>query len=173
MVETLMAGAPPQSLGCCSASGWTDSTLFVKWLQHFVQFTNSSQESQHVIVMDGHHSHKTLAAINYARESGIHLITLPPHSTHKMQPLDRTYFKSLKSSYNLAADSWMTGHFGKRISFFNMAGIFGQAFLRSATPDKAIRGFQVCGLWPFDENVFTDDDFAAAAVTEERPASDE
>ena len=56
MIESLMAGAPPQSLGCCSASGWTDSTLFVRWLQYFVQFINSSRESQHVIVMGGHHS---------------------------------------------------------------------------------------------------------------------
>jgi hypothetical protein len=172
MVDTLMVGAPPQSLGCCSTNGWTDSSLFVKWLQHFVQFTNSSPTSQHIIVMDGHHSHKTLAAINYAREFGIHLIALPPHSTHKMQPLDRTVFKSLKSAYNSAADSWMSGNCGKRISFFNMAGIFGQAFLRTATPDKAIHGFQVCGLWPFNKDVFTEEDFAAAAVTEEdQPAT--
>lgn len=27
MVDTLMTGAPPQSLGCCSPNGWTDSGL--------------------------------------------------------------------------------------------------------------------------------------------------
>jgi len=167
MADSLMMGAPPQSIGCCSSSGWTDSSLFVTWLEHFVKFTNSSSTAPHIIIMDGHHSHKSLAAILFAREHGIHLITLPPHSTHKMQPLDRTYFKSLKSAYNSAADSWMVSNPGKRITFANMAAIFGQAFTRSATPEKAIHGFEICGLQPYNANIFTDDEFDAARVTEE------
>jgi len=52
-IDTLMNGAPPQSVGCCSDSGWTDSTLFVKWLEHFAQVTNCSVTSPPIIVMDG------------------------------------------------------------------------------------------------------------------------
>ena len=62
------------------------------WLKHFTNTTTASINKQ-VIILDGHHSHKTLEAINYARAHGITLITLPPHSTHKMQPLDITFFK--------------------------------------------------------------------------------
>ena len=50
-----------------------------------------------------------------------------------------------------------------------MSGIFGTAFLRTSTPDKAINGFQACGLWPFNDIIFQDNEFAAAAVTEEGP----
>ena len=82
MVDTLMTGAPPQSVGYASSSGWTDADLFIKWLQHFVKCTNASKEVQQIIVLDGHHSHKTLAAVLYAREHGIQLLTLPPHSMH-------------------------------------------------------------------------------------------
>lgn len=167
MIAALLTGTPPQSVGYTSASGWTDSDLFIKWLEHFVGFTNASKNNPHIIILDGHHSHKTLSAVTFARDNGLHLVTLPPHCTHKMQPLDRTYFKSLKSGYNVAADSWMVSHPGKRITFFDMAGIFGTAFLRTATPDKAIHGFKCSGLWPFDPMVFNDDDFQAAAVTEE------
>ena len=35
MVDSLMNGSPPQSVGYCSANGWTDSSLFLQWLQHF------------------------------------------------------------------------------------------------------------------------------------------
>ena len=173
MSDLLMTGAPPQSLGCCSPSGWTDSSLFVKWLEHFVTFTNCSPASPQIIIMDGHHSHKTLSAILFAREHGIQLITLPPHSTHKMQPLDRTYFKSLKCAYRAECDSWMVANPAKRISFFNVAALFGRAFLKTASPDKAVHGFKVCGLWPFNENVFSDEDFAAARMTEEPQPSDQ
>ncbi|XP_064596786.1 uncharacterized protein LOC135463456 [Liolophura sinensis] len=168
MNDTLMTGAPPQSVGYANPSGWTDSELFIKLLEHFASFTNATQGShEQIVILDGHHSHKTLAAVTFARAHGIHLLTLPPHSTHKMQPLDRTYFKSLKSAYNVAADSWMVSHPGRRISFFDMAGIFGQAFHRSATQEKCINGFRMRGIWPFDENVFSDEDFAAATVTDQ------
>ena len=167
MIAALLNGAPPQSVGYTSATGWTDSNLFINWLEHFVRFTNASKSSPHIIILDGHHSHKTLSAITFARDNGLHLLTLPPHCTHRMQPLDRTYFKSLKSGYNTASDGWMVAHPGKRISFYDMAGIFGTAFLRTTMPDKAIQGFKCTGLWPFDPTVFTDDDFTAAVVTEE------
>ena len=32
MLAQLLAGAPPQSVGCRSDSGWTDSSLFLDWL---------------------------------------------------------------------------------------------------------------------------------------------
>ncbi|XP_064614387.1 uncharacterized protein LOC135478053 [Liolophura sinensis] len=173
MVDALMNGAPPQAVGYVSPSGWTDSDLFVKWLEHFASFTNATRDIQHIIILDGHHSHKTLAAVTFARQHEINLLTLPPHNIHKMQPLDRTYFKSLKTAYNAAADSWMVANPGKRISFFDIAGIFGKAFLRSASSEKAVHGFLTCGNWPYDENIFSDDDFAPSMVTDQdQPASD-
>ena len=138
-------------------------------MEHFVLYTNASTQNRHLIVLDGHHSHKTLDAVNYARAQGIRLITLPPHCTHKMQPLDRCFVKSLKSAYNVSADNWMTPHYDQRITFYDMAGIFGTAFLRTLTQDKAINGFWACRLWPFDDTIFQGNEFASAAVTEGGP----
>jgi len=36
MSSVLMAGTPAGSVGYLSASGWTNSELFVKWLEHFI-----------------------------------------------------------------------------------------------------------------------------------------
>ena len=141
-----MQGAPPQSVGYASASGWADAGLFLKWLEHFVQCTNSSQ--RHVIILDGYHRYKTLGAVMYASAHGIDLITLPSHC---MQPLDRAYFKSLKSAHNLSSDNWMTSHHGNRVPFYDVAGIFGTAFLRTVTPYKAIIGFRACRLWAHEQ----------------------
>jgi len=172
MMASLMNGAPAGAIGVCSSNGWTDSSLFLKWLQHFVQVTRCSKESPQLLIMDGHASHKSLEGIIYARDNGITMITLPPHATHKMQPLDRTFFKSLKVNYNRAADSWMSSNPGQRITFFEMAGLFQIAYNRAATVEKAVTGFRVCGIWPYDDAIFTDEDFEAAEVTEEpNPAS--
>ena len=113
--------------------------------------THASKTNEQLIVIDGHHSHKTLEAINFCRDNGIHLITLPPHCTHKMQPLDCTFFKPLKVGYNTAASNWMLSHQGRRISFFEMAGIFATAYNFTANIDKAINGFRCSGLYPINE----------------------
>ena len=167
MLDQLMRGAPAQSVGVCSPNGWTDCDLFVKCLQQFVSITNASTDNPQVIILGGHNSHTYLEAITFAVEHGIHLITLPPHCTHKMHHLDRTYFKALNANYNAAADSWMVSNPGNRITFFQMAELFGEAFVKSSTQDKAVSDFRMCGLWPCDQPVFGDADFLAAEVTEE------
>ena len=167
LAEGLMRGAPPGSIGEVSDSGWTDGELFVKWLKHFVATTNSSKSNPQILILDGHHSHKTLAAVDYSRDNGITIITLPPHCTHKLQPLDRTLFKSLKSHYNRVADNWMTSNAGKRITMFEIAELFGKAYNKVATIEKAVNGFDCCGLWPFEDAKFSDEDFAACELTDE------
>ena len=43
------------------------------------------------------------------------MICFPPHSTHRMQPLDRTVYGPMKAAYNRECDKWMTSHVGQRI----------------------------------------------------------
>ena len=165
--QLLMKGAPPDSLGSCSDSGWTDSDNMLKWLKHFVAFAKPSKENPQIIVLDGHHSHKTLEAVTYAKDNGITMVTFPPHCTHKLQPCDKTFFSSLKSAYNTAADNWMVANPGQRITFFEIADLFGKAYSNSATLQKAVNGFASTGLWPLNPDIFTDEDFVASLVTEE------
>ena len=84
-----MADAPPNAQGHATGNGWTKAEIFMKWLEHFAEVARAAKDNKQIIILDGHHSHKTLTAVLYARERGITLITLPPHSTHRMQPLDR------------------------------------------------------------------------------------
>ena len=167
MSDVLMTGAPAGCIGAVSPTGWTDSNLFVTWLKHFVAATKATKENEQILILDGHHSHKTIEAVTYARDHGVHMITLPPHCTHKLQPLDRTFFKPFKANYNRAADSWMVSHPGKRISMYDIASIFSEAYMHTANLARAENGFRVCGLWPLNELIFTEDDFAAAELTDE------
>ena len=62
---------------------------------------------------------------------------------------------------------------GKRITFFEMAGIFATAYNKSATIKKALNGFRACGLWPFNDQIFEEEDFISAGVPEEpNPAAE-
>jgi len=167
MADALMRVAPPGSIGAVSDSAWTDCSLFVKWLHHFISFAKCSQDSPSILIIDGHGSHKSLEAIDLARTHGITVITLLPHTTHRLQPLDVTLLKSLRANYNAAADSFLMSNPGKQITFFDMADLFGKAYGKSAAVEKAVRRFQHTDIWPLDEEKFCDEQFVASDVTDE------
>lgn len=167
MNERLLCGAPAGSIGGVTDSGWMDSTLFLQWLRHFCDNIGCIPQRPHILILDGHHSHKTLEAVLLAKERGVIMITIPPHCSHKMQPLDRTFFKSFKAKYNTAADNWMTSHPGQRIDIYAVCGLFDKAYSASACVGRGQKGFKACGMWPVDKTVYKDEDFEGAEVTEE------
>ena len=98
--------APPETLTEVIENGWIDATSFMAYLQHFVKFIQPRKSYPVLIIMDNHKTHtKNLDLINFARDSGLILLSLPPHTSHKLQPLDQTFFKPLKSAFNAACQS--------------------------------------------------------------------
>ena len=54
-----------------------------------------------VLFVDGHHSHLTLDLIQLARSKGVHLVCLPPHTTHLLQPLDVGVYGPVKKTWKM------------------------------------------------------------------------
>jgi len=129
MSELRMKDSPPGSIGACSPNGWIDSSLFVKWMSHLIAFAKPTQNKKILLIVDGHSSHKSLEAIEMARQNGIVMLCLPPHTTHRMQPLDKVFFGPLKVNYNRECDKWMVTNAGRRISQYEQASLFSAAYL--------------------------------------------
>jgi len=166
MAESLMNGAPSGAVGCASPNGWIDGGIFVKWMKHFICHVKPSTTDKHAIILDGHCSHKTLEVISLARDNGIDLLVLPPHTTHRLQPLDTVFYKPLSDCYNAAADRWMLTNAGRRISFYEVASLFCEAYEKTATVAKASSAFRCTGIWPFNPDVFEAAEFAPSIVTD-------
>lgn len=141
--------------------------MFVSVMKHVIKTTNSSKENPIIITMDNHESHLSMAALEIVEENGVHIITLPPHTSHKTQPLDRTVYGPLKAFFNDEAKSFMMRNPCKT----NHHLPDGSAWLKAATPSNIISGFKVTGIWPFNSNVFGDEEFLPSSVTD-RPQSD-
>ena len=47
-----------------------------------------------------------------------------------------------------------------------MAGIFAQAYNKIATVGIATKGFSSCGIWPFNPEIFNNEDFMPSSVTD-------
>ena len=128
---------------------------FVKVMKHFISNARPSKNHQVVLIMDNHQSHLSYEALSLAKENCIHLITLPPHTSNKTQPLDRSVFGPMKTHYNQLADSWMMRNVGKLITIYQIAELAGTALTKATTPENAIATFRVSGVWPFDRDIFS------------------
>ena len=163
----LMHGAPPGSVMFLSDSGYINSNLFVDWLKHFQHHCQPTNSNPVLLILDNHSSHISLEAVTYAKEHFIHLLSIPPHSSHKLQPLDKCFFKPLKDYYATNCDQWMVNNPGKVLGQFQVAELFGQAYMRCATVEKGVSGFRTCGIIPVNRFVFSDADFLPADVTDQ------
>jgi len=165
MTDILLKGAPAGTIGCCSSNSWIDRQIFLQWLRHFIAFIHPTMDNKVILVMDGHMSHKSIEAIKMAC-NGVVILRLPPHTTHNLQPLDRTFFGPLKMNYNLECDKFMFSNVGRRITAFDLADLFEAACVKTATMEKAVSGFKSTEILPVNPDVFTDSDLLPSMVTE-------
>ena len=170
--EFMMHASPEGSLGLVDSSGWMTAANFIKVMKHFITNARPSQDHQVVLIMDNHQSHLSYEALSLAKENFVHIITLPPHTSNKTQPLDRTVFGPMKTHYNQLANSWMMRNVGKLIYIYQIAELAGTALTKAATPDNVIAGFRVSGVWPFDRDIFSNVDYLPSDITD-RPAPEE
>jgi len=158
--------APTESIGFAQKTGWMTQELFPQYLEHFVKHTHASVDDPVLLVLDNHSSHLSIAAIDYCRQHGVVMLTLPPHSSHMMQPLDVTFFGPFKTYYSQACDNWMVNHPGRPITECQTGFLVKQAYDRAATVGIAVKGFQETGIWPYNPSVFTATHFAPSLASD-------
>ncbi|KAB0805315.1 hypothetical protein PPYR_02285 [Photinus pyralis] len=165
----LMDGTPPGSIFGCNESGWMKLDMFERWFDHFLNFTKPSKEEPVLLILDGHLSHtKNLNVVTKARENSVCILCLPPHTTHKLQPLDVGVMYPLSRYMDQSLEKWMNNNPGRTVTVFQIGKIFSEAYLKAAMPSNAINAFKKTGIVPYDPDVFIDADFVAADVTDQR-----
>ncbi|XP_060075659.1 uncharacterized protein LOC132555320 [Ylistrum balloti] len=169
--QSMLYGAPPGTVGVANPSGWMTSENFTVYMQHFIKATKCSKERPVLLILDNHESHISIETIVLAKDNGVTMLTLPPHCSHKMQPLDRSVYGPFKSLYTKAANDFMISHPGQPITIHNVSQIIGKAYPLAFTPRNINSGFKVSGIHPFDANIFSDEDFMCSYVTD-RPITE-
>ena len=127
-----------------------DANVFTRWLQHFIQFVKPTEDNKVLLISNGHNTHtKNVEAIELARNGNVIMLSLPPHTTHKAQPLDKTFFKPLQTYYDEAVERWLRTHVGRAVTAYQLCPLFKEAYVKAATMSTAINGFARCGFIGF------------------------
>ncbi|EDN02183.1 predicted protein [Histoplasma mississippiense (nom. inval.)] len=85
-----------------SENGWSNDEYGLMWLKKIFEPHTKKKAGRgyRLLILDGHSSHVNMAFINYAAQHKILLAVFPPHSTHRLQPLDVGIFGPLSKSYS-------------------------------------------------------------------------
>ena len=96
---------------------WMTKQLFLSWLFHFAASVPSgiSPNNRHLLTLNGHGSHMAVQTIEEANNLGINLLTLPAHTTHRLQPLDVSVFSPFKNYFRSEHTAWMAKNPGVEV----------------------------------------------------------
>lgn len=133
--------------------------LFSQVMNHIIKNTNCTKESPILLILDNHGSHISIGIINKARENGIVMLTLPPHCSHVLQPLDISVFSSFKEKYNVACNDWLLSNPGKILNIYHTASLVGKVYQSSVTPSNITSGFKKPDIYPYNSEPFTEEDY--------------
>ncbi|XP_065668078.1 uncharacterized protein LOC136088311 [Hydra vulgaris] len=146
-------GAPEGSIVTCSVM--------------FISHVKPTKDDKVLLILDGHKSlTKNLEAIQLAIDNNVIMLSLPPHTTHKLQPLDKAFFKPFQVYYDQEVEKWLRLNPGRSVSSYQVANLFHLAYAKAATMSTTINGFASCGIWPCSRDVFKPQDYAPSFASQ-------
>ncbi|CAH1961666.1 unnamed protein product [Acanthoscelides obtectus] len=82
------------------------------------------------------------------------MLTIPPRTSHRTQPLDLTLYSPLKAALYKECDAYMKLHQYGKLTSLQLIPLFTQAYSKVANVGKAVSRFRASDIWPFNPNVF-------------------
>jgi len=167
MKEELMDVAPAGSVSAGHPRGFVQIGIFTEWLEHFVHFVKPSADDSVLLIVDGHYSHtKNLDVVDKARKHSVAIVSLPLHSTHKMQPLYVGFMKPLRTYYAQEIETWLGNNPGSVVTPFVVCKLFEPAHRRAATMEASVNSFIKTGLFPCNRHILQDHELACNGTDE-------
>jgi hypothetical protein len=100
--------------------------------------------------MDGHGSHTAINFLYFCKQNKIHLLFLPAHTSHVLQPLDLGVFAPLKSRYRSKIAALASLDDASVIKKQRFISCYQSARIETFTPRLLRTGWQAAGLYPYN-----------------------
>lgn len=150
LYDSWCVNGPEGAAYLSSPHGWQDKKTFLCYFQKFVEWTKDMPKPI-LVIYDGHKSHTQYRVAKLAIENNIQILTLPAHSSDKIQPLDVGVFAPVKKM-------WLTikREHGRKTSFKTIRkedfpNLMKELRDRGAFKEASIKaGFKSSGVWPID-----------------------
>ncbi|KAJ8876487.1 hypothetical protein PR048_020932 [Dryococelus australis] len=117
---------------------------------------------------------KKTESVSFAKDHGIILLTIPPHRSHRMEPLDISVFGPFKAALRVGFNDLTRSLASqdKVIRMENIASLVGVAYINSFTPKNILSSLSKTGIWPLNRLIFSEENFLCSYVSD-RPLPNE
>jgi hypothetical protein len=138
-----------------SATGWTNNELALDWLTRVFDRATKKKASHgrepRLLFLDGHGSHINMSFLEMCYTLNIHVCAYPPHSTHRLQPLDVSLFSPLATYYSQELDNWIQATQGLcKMNKRQFYKLFKPAYKKAFSEKNIWSGWEQTGLHPFN-----------------------
>ena len=139
---------------------------FMETLQYVHERSGCTVENKILLIIYNAKCHKNIQVVECAIEYGIVLITLPSHTTDKLQPLDVSVFGPFKTFLRDLLNDRALMNPNKYIPLHLLPEFASEAWTRAGTASNILSGFRSAGIWLINYNIFPDEVFLEGTVTE-------
>jgi hypothetical protein len=110
-------------------------------MEHLIKCPQVTKEESILFIPEGHACHKSLETTELARMSEIVILTLPPHTAHKLQAHDIGTVGPSRSYMAQGLDLQTTKYPKVRTTDYDLASVIKNAFLSAKTLNNIMRPF--------------------------------
>ena len=153
--------APDGTIWSYQDNAWMCDVLGVEWFDK-VFLANCGPERPQLLILDGHGSHEVLELLEKAREKDIHILALPPHTTHALQPLDKVVFGPFKRAYRRVCTEYLSERSAHTVNKISWPGLLRKTWQETMGADLIRKAFEATGIVPFNRQRIPDKVFAPA-----------
>lgn len=149
-------GAPFGAKVCVSKNGWVNKDLITEFgnqLLRFLECKNLIDGRPHILLMDNHYSHSfNFEFLENMRRNNIHVFSLPTHTSHILQPLDKCPLGVFKRSWASELRKFHQSVGGRRLDYNEFFLVFSPAWSAAMTTSTCQSGFRISCLFPINMN---------------------
>src|SRR5271170_2709214 len=138
-----------------STTGWTNNELGMEWLirvfDHATKKKAGNGWEPRLLFLDGHGSHINMPFLEWCHTHNIHICAYPPHTTHRLQPLDKSIFSPLATYYSQELDHWIQATQGLcKMNKRQFYKLFKPAFEKAFSEQNIQSGWMQTGIYPLN-----------------------
>jgi hypothetical protein len=139
-----------------SPKGFINSTIFDQWIEVVIKEAKITKDNPALMILDGHASRACIDAVETAKNSGLHIITLPGGSTHLLQPQDKSIFRVFKEKYRakihelIPVEAALYKKEYEKLEIIKAAAVVAKDVLE---PNRIKESFSVTGLHPYNPQI--------------------
>ena len=135
--------------------GYVVQETFVTILEDLDKFLTSQDIKRPILLLiDGAAPHIGLGMAKFCKEKGIQPWLLKPNTTNLLQPLDLTFFSSLKTNFRRLQQEWqhVPQNIGISLSKYGVIPLLRRAteYILSTKPNCISNGFRRAGIVPWN-----------------------